>query len=653
MINIKKSTELVICDLLMYNEQISKLLNNLKINKNILLAKYISVNVTREYPFNFQSSFLFKIFQLFKKEKLSMLGSISIKSPHQLGNYLISLYYEKFTNNEFAPYSFNKNNPIERIDLSKRGFFMIELNKKYLSDYLFSSFVTNNGIEKPQIISKNEEYSSGVYRTKIPKVLVDYSSPNIAKQLHVGHLRSTIIGDMLSNILEFGGCCVDRINHVGDWGTQFGMLIAHLKELYINEKSNNIDKINLLSIGQLSNLYKQSKKRFEVEPTFKDIAMKEVVLLQNHDVLSIKIWKLLYTVSENAFKNLYQELGINNELKTLGESFYNDKIDDVVAELSSKNLLLMVDGAICFKYNQQDKTGKDNKFKKMLVIKKKDGSMCYSSTDLTAIRYRLVDCGYDKIIYVVDSSQELHFRMIFEAAKIAGWITTNKTVIHRKFGLVQDENGKKIKSREGDTVNLSDLINEAKTQCFNRLKERIEEANNNLLETTDELDNRTDKEIQEISDALAISGLKYYDVSRELVKNYKFSYDKILDPRGDTAVYLQYAHARMKNIIKKSKVNIDSITFAFRLNLEEKEEIELAMELINTPCVFERIVNTLELLPLCEYMRNLCVKFSKFYSKCRVIGSDQILSRLQLTYITAEILKQCMTLLGMQVVDHI
>ena len=606
------------------------------LNQKTSTEQLCKVTATGRAPYNYQMSFALKILPLFKKNGHK---EAPFNNPIAIGRHVMSLVDKSMIG-------------VDKMDTSGPGFIMMSMNNDFVSKRLHQSLV--DGIPKPSIVSKN--------------IAIDYSSPNIAKELHVGHLRSTVIGDTLGNILEFCGNKVTRYNHIGDWGTQFGMLIANIKDMY-----GDIDEVAKLNIHELSQIYKKSKQRFDSEPEFKKVAHNEVVLLQKGDETSVKIWQTFCDVSIKAFEDIYSRLSISKNLKVVGESFYNDKVEPMISELETLGLIKVEEGKTIFDLPE---------YEKLMVIKKANGSYCYSSNDLAAIKYRLVDCNFDRIVYVVDGSQELHFRMVFDAAKKAGWLTDDKSVQHCKFGLVLGSDGTKIKSRDGESLPLTDLLNSACKKSYEGLKahiqaekERLEdgileleqkkssamneavitELNatiDNYTQRIKEINDRPDEDIQRTSDILAYSGLKYFDMSRILKKNYKFDYAKMLNVNGDTAVYLQYTYARMMSIIRKSKINIEKIK-ENRIFLGDKSELDLAIQLMHIPYVLKEVCDTLELLPLCKYTRSICIQFSTFYRNCKVIGSEHETSRLLIVYVTSQILKQVMTLFGMNVVDKI
>ena len=602
--------------------------------EGIDLGKLIKIIPSRRNGYNFQFMFVFKLFtELIKRKRKNF------KKPHELIDFLLPLLN---TDKRF------------KFEITGRIYLVLYLKNSTMSELINLQF--QSGIRPINHIKQN--------------VIIDYSSPNIAKELHVGHLRSTIIGDALANIFEFNNHKVTRINHVGDWGTQFGMLIAHIKEQY------TIDELGELSIRELGELYKESKKRFDEDSVFNETAHNEVSNLQKGDKTNVAIWKQLYRISEKAFNEIYKRLSINQNLTIMGESHYNESIPIIIDELENKGLVEEHDGMLCVKC---DTTGN----KVPLIIRKSDGSYGYDSTDLAAIKYRLDDLGADRIIYVVDIGQQEHFKKIFATAEKARWLT-NQRVDHCKFGLVLGNDGKKFKSREDGTVKLVDLLDEACKKSYERLKEHIdgeidkktkisEELQSNLAndeiihdktdeffdrivkinDEIDELKKRDDDEIRKTSDIIAYSGLKYFDMSRDIAKNYKFDYEEMLNQNGDTATYIQYAYARMKSLMRKGGKKTCKLMVDGGITICTEEERNLTMELLDLPYVISDICKSLKIQILCRSMRKICVSFSVFYNTCRIIGDKHESSRLLLTYTTMQALEQIMKLLGMEQVERI
>ncbi len=471
--------------------------------------------------------------------------------------------------------------------------------------------------------------------SKIQKVIVDFSSPNIAKEMHVGHLRSTIIGDSIARILEFQGHDVLRLNHVGDWGTQFGMLIAHLREAY----PDALTTANALDIGDLVNFYKQAKAHFDRDEVFKETARQEVVKLQSGDAESHQAWQLLCDQSRKEFQAIYNLLDI--ELTERGESFYNPFLVAVVEDLQTTGLLEESEGANCvFLDGYTNKDGAPMP----LIVQKTDGAFNYATTDLAAIRYRIKEDKAERIIYVTDAGQANHFAQVFQVAKRANWLPENVELVHVPFGLVLGQDGKKIKTREGETTKLKDLLNEAVQRVRNDLEQRI--LAGERQETAEFIDNA--------SKTIGLGAVKYADLSQNRNGNYIFSYDKMLALKGNTAPYLLYAYVRVKGLSRKGDIDFKNLGDNAKVILKEEEELVLAKHLLQLTDILKEVER--DLLPnrLCEYLFDLSQKFNQFYDKHSILGVEDSLktSRLMLADLTAKTLKLGLFLLGISILER-
>ena len=476
----------------------------------------------------------------------------------------------------------------------------------------------------------------GVEPAKTPQpVIVDFSSPNIAKEMHVGHLRSTIIGDSIARILEFQGHDVLRLNHVGDWGTQFGMLICYLSEAY----PAALTTADALDIGDLVSFYKQAKKRFDEDEAFKEASRNEVVKLQSGAEDSRKAWQLLCEQSRREFQVIYDLLDI--KLTERGESFYNPLLPTVVEELTQLGLLEQNDGAKCvFVEGFTNKSGEPLP----LIVQKSDGGYNYAATDLAAIRYRIQQDQAERIIYVTDAGQANHFTQVFQVARRAGWLTDAVEVIHVPFGLVQGEDGKKLKTRSGETVRLRDLLDEAIARFRAYLEARLKEEDR---EETEEFK-------AYVAKVAGISAVKYADLSQNRSSNYVFSYDKMLADKGNTAPYLLYAYARIQSISRKGNIDFAQLGADAKILLQEEPELVLGKHLLQLGEVLRAVEQ--DLLPnhLCQYLYELSQKFNQFYDQCPVLKVEEPLrtSRLVLCHLTAKTLKLGLSLLGISVLDR-
>ena len=475
----------------------------------------------------------------------------------------------------------------------------------------------------------------GVPAAKTPKrEIVDFSSPNIAKEMHVGHLRSTIIGDSIARILEFLGHDVLRLNHVGDWGTQFGMLIAYLREVY----PDALTTANALDIGDLVSFYRKAKLRFDTDEAFQETARQEVVRLQAGAEDTLHAWKLLCEQSRREFQIIYELLDI--KLIERGESFYNPLLPGVVEDLEKSGLLVENQGAKCvFLEGFTNREGEPLP----LIVQKSDGGYNYATTDLASLRYRIQQDEAKRIIYVTDAGQGNHFAQFFQVARKAGWVPDDVELVHVPFGLVLGEDGRRYRTRSGDSVRLRDLLDEAIACAHADLTARLQKEER--IET--------EEFINEVARVVGISAVKYADLSQNRTSNYIFSYDKMLDLKGNTAPYMLYVYARIHGISRKGDINFKKLGNNAVL-LQHETELVLAKYLLQ----LDEVISSVEqdLLPnrLCEYLFELSQKFNQFYDRCPILQAEepQRTSRLILCDLTARTLKLGLSLLGIQVLER-
>ena len=520
-------------------------------------------------------------------------------------------------------------NLCEDLEIAGPGFINIKLKNKVLIEAIKSNIkCPRAGVP---LCHKNNSHSQ-------KKVIVDFSSPNIAKEMHVGHLRSTIIGDSISKIFEFRGYIVLRLNHIGDWGTQFGMLITQLKDLY----SSDLKEIDRIKISDLVEFYKASKKRFDNETEFQKRSREEVVQLQSGDKKSIEAWKLLCNQSRKEFDQIYKTLNI--KIKERGESFYNPFLKSIIEDLNYKRILVEDQGAKCvFLDGMTNKEGNPLP----LIIQKKDGGFNYATTDLAALRYRFNEEPYGdnaaRIIYVTDHGQSNHFAGVFQVAKRANWIPKDCEVNHVPFGLVQGIDGKKLKTREGDTIKLKDLLSESVKRAKEDLLKRLE--NESRFENDDFILNT--------SKVIGIGAVKYADLSQNRITNYQFSFEKMLSLNGNTAPYLLYTLVRISGINRKNNmtqeaINLQSISYSHAL------EWKLIRKLLK----FDEVIISIEkdLMPnrLCNYLFELCKTFNRFYDQVPILKGeiDTKISRLTLCALTEKTLKLSLELLGIETLER-
>ena len=464
-------------------------------------------------------------------------------------------------------------------------------------------------------------------------VVVDYSSPNVAKEMHVGHVRSTVIGDALARTLEALGHKVVRQNHLGDWGTPFGMLIEHLLDLGGDATAA------AASIQDLDDFYRAARGKFDGDPAFAERARQRVVMLQGGDAKTLELWRALVDTSRTYFGAVYGKLGITlKDSDVRGESFYNDKLAPVIEELDAKGLTKLSDGAVCV-FPDGFKTKEGNPLP--LIIRKQDGGYGYATTDLAAIRSRILDVGATRLLYVVGAPQQQHFNMIFSVAKSAGWLKEGMRAEHVAFGSILGPDKKMFKTRSGDTVKLADLVDEAIERALEEIKKK---------DTKNELDDATRAEVARM---IGVGAIKYVDLSSERIKDYIFDWARMLAFQGNTAPYLQYAHARGCRIVAKSDPADVAASKTAALILDAPEERALALELLGFGNAVASVGESLQPHRLCTYLFSLATAFTQFYENCTINKdpkpSPEIRqSRLALLQATLPVLAKGLELLGIE-----
>jgi len=465
----------------------------------------------------------------------------------------------------------------------------------------------------------------GVTPSRSPKtVVIDYSAPNVAKEMHVGHLRSTVIGDALSRMYQFHGDTVIARNHVGDWGTPFGMLIEHLLDLGENEA------IAELSIGDLDSFYRGARAKFEGDEAFKDRSRSRVVLLQGGDTETNRLWRILVDQSVLYFSEVYAKLDILLTTDdVVGESFYNDMLADVVRDLKEAGLIVESDGALCvFPEGFTNRDGEPLP----LIVQKRDEGFGYAATDLAAVRDRVSHLQADELLYVVGAPQAQHLEMVYAVARMAGWLPANIRCEHVAFGNVLGPDRKMFKSRSGETVKLVGLLDEA-----------IERADAALRERNTDL---SDDARHELATQIARAAVKYADLSTERQRDYVFDLDRMIAFEGDTGPYLQYAHARIRSIFRRAGETFDATNAHFVLG--EPAERHLALGLLEFSEAFDVALAALQPHKLCVYLFDLAQRFTSFYDACPVLSSegDTRGSRLALCELTSRVLATGLAVLG-------
>ena len=457
--------------------------------------------------------------------------------------------------------------------------------------------------------------------TEPQTVVVDYSAPNVAKEMHVGHLRSTVIGDALVRALEFEGHTVLRANHLGDWGTQFGMLTQHMLDTGVE---------HLPDFAALGLLYREAKHRFDTEPAFADAARMRVVALQSGDPATIALWRDLVGVSLTHINDIYRRLDVTlTDEHVTGESFYNPLLAGTVAALLDAQVAAESHGAVVVaseRFVNQDGSPA------VLIIRKSDGGYGYGVTDLAAIRYRVSELRADRLIYVTDARQAQHFAMVFDAARAAGWLNDTHAE-HVPFGTILGDDGKPFKTRSGGTIALGDLLDDA----VSRARTVVDEKSPELPED----------ERAQIAHTVGIGAVKYADLSSSRQRDLQFSFDRMLALDGNTAPYLLYAHVRAAAIANRAPEHSSTVTA-----LTEPTEKALTLKLAAFADAISDVTGTLEPHRLCTYLYELSAAYTSFYEVCPVLNAataEQRASRLALCALTAATLKTGLGLLGIRV----
>ena len=472
----------------------------------------------------------------------------------------------------------------------------------------------------------------GVASTDAPRtVVVEYSSPNVAKEMHVGHLRTTIVGDALARILEFTGEDVIRDNHVGDWGTPFGMLIEHL--LDVGQDSAEAELLRT----DPNRFYADARRKFDSDQDFADRARARIVELQGGDPATMAIWREVVELSKAYMRDTYALLRVTlTDDDIRGESFYNDMLASTADELVAKGLAVVSDGALCV--FPDGFTGRDGS-PLPVIIRKSDGGWNYSTTDLATVRYRVDELNVDKALYVVGSEQALHFQMVFAVAHAAGWIPAGVWFQHEQIGMVQGPDGGRLRTRDGDTPALSGLLTEA-----------VQRARKILGETGAEYE---DADLTAIAKAVGIGAVKYADLSTAHDSAYIFDLDRMISFRGNTGPYLQYAAVRIRSIFRRHGHNELGVTSP--ITITHPAERALALRLLGFGTAVGAVAETFEPHRLCAYLFELASQFTSFFEECPVLKapSDELRdSRLALCSLTLGVLTLGLDLLGVPVPDQ-
>ena len=492
------------------------------------------------------------------------------------------------------------------------------INLTFANKFLAQELVVASGSDK-----------LGVASVPTPRrVVIDYSAPNVAKEMHVGHLRSTVIGDALVRMLMYVGNTVVRENHVGDWGTPFGMLIEHLID------SGEVNAAKELSIGDLDSFYRSARKKFDESEEFQKRARTRVVALQGGDAETLRLWKLLVEESTRYFQTIYKTLGVLlQDSDVMGESAYNPLLPQVVERLDKLKMLTTSDGAdVVF---PDGFTNRENQ-PLPLIIRKTDGGYNYATSDLACVIDRVERLDSSLLLYVVGAPQAQHLQMVAAVAKQAGWLQAPREMVHVAFGNVLGADRKMLKTRSGDTIKLDALLTEA-----------VERAAAAVAQKNPELS--ADKQ-SEIARIVGIGAVKYADLSTDRIKDYTFDWDRMLSFDGNTSPYLQYAHARICSIFRRANVERASVRGVTPL-IEHTAERELAMRVLQFDSAFWDTLDKYSPHRLCTYLYDLASSFSSFYEQCSVLKADtddQRNSRLMLCDLTARVMQAGLGVLGIE-----
>ena len=499
----------------------------------------------------------------------------------------------------------------EKLEIAGPGFINITLGNGFLAESLAHS--PNPSANTPQ------------------NIVIDYSSPNLAKEMHVGHLRSTIIGDALARLLEYQGHNVTRQNHMGDWGTQFGMLIAEL-EMHLGE-GEQAD----LALNDLELFYQQSKKHFDADPEFADKARAYVVKLQSGDSHCRALWQKFIDVSVAHNIEIYKQLNVGLRQEHIAaESSYNDDLDNVLNELIAQGLAVDSEGAkVVFLDELADKNGDPSP----MIVQKSGGGYLYATSDLACLRHRVGQLQANRILYFIDARQSLHMKQVFITGRKANFVPEDVSLEHHAFGTMMGADGKPFKTRSGGTIKLADLLAEA----VERAELLVRQKNPDLAPG----------EVKEIARKVGIGAIKYADLSKTRTNDYIFDWDAMLSFEGNTSPYLQYAYTRIRSIFRKAGAEIDS--FSAPVQLQQPQEKTLALKLLQFNDVLDQVAADCYPHSLCTYLYELASAFMSFYEHCPVlkegVDSSTQQSRLQLCALSAATLAQGLDLLGIEVME--
>lgn len=527
------------------------------------------------------------------------------KPPRQVAEQVVAIINDKGLLDAIA----------RKIEIAGPGFINIFLDEKWLAEN------ASNMLSDAKL---------AVTQAEPQTIVVDYSAPNVAKEMHVGHLRSTIIGDAVVRTLEFIGHNVIRANHVGDWGTQFGMLIAYLEKME-NEHADN------MALADLEAFYRAAKQNYDSDPEFAERARNYVVKLQGGDEYCRQMWLKLVEITMTQNQATYERLNVtltNDDV--MGESLYNPMLPGIVTDLQEKGLAVESEGALVVYLNEfKNKEGEPMG----VIVRKKDGGYLYTTTDIASAKYRCETLGANRVLYYTDSRQHQHLTQAWTIARKAGYVPDSVSLEHHMFGMMLGKDGKPFKTRSGGTIKLTELLDEA----VERTRQIVKQKNPDL----------PDAELAQIVDTVAIGAVKYADLSKNRTTDYIFDWDNMLSLDGNTAPYMQYAYARVASVFRKA--DIDESTLSAPIVLEHERERSLAARLLQFEETLYAVANEGTPHVMCSYLYDIAGLFSGFYQDCPILNADNESvrnSRLALASLTAKVLKQGLDTLGIETIER-
>ncbi|CAD8070514.1 unnamed protein product [Paramecium sonneborni] len=593
-VNTMKSLEQLIK--LAINKRVQAAFPNLQQNNFEISLQAISNDLNYEY----KTSIAIKIFNQFKKQNLYL----DLKSEVDVAQKIASIEFQ--------------DKVIYKVEANDKGFLTIQLKDKFIEDEINSLLI--NGLKFP--IKKKQ------------KIVVDFSSPRIGKEMHISHLRSTILGESLCRILEFQGQEVIRVNHIGDWGNQFGMLINHLLEEYPNYQ------INSPVITELNEFYRAAKKKFDQNEEFKIKSQQYVKQLQALDPVCIDAWKMISELSKQEYNKIYQRLNV--KITEFGESYYNSILPEIVQQCESKGIVELDQGARIIRVNG---------YKVPIMIVKSNGGYNYDTTYMAAAKIRLIDWKCDRLIYLNDIGQLNHYMLIFEGSKLMGWHQPPVTSMEfMGFGLIIGD-PKRFKAIQIDTVKLIDLLDEAKQRALKQIQQRFQQNQQvkefiNFVLSPEEFDFKAGK--------MGIAAIKYYCLKQNRISNYNFDFDKMLDLKGNTAMYLMYSYVRILSIIRKSGIqDFQVFKLENKFKITHLHERHLAVQLLRFVDVLQSVTDQLTINWLCDYIYIICVKIGEAYNQYHILNNEHTQTRLLLCEVIRIILQQSFYLIGIEPIEKI